>query len=138
MRRFSMGLLGCCLLSGACTVIEQTPIEAIQVDGVWVFAYEGPPISWMHALGGGELAIVDDCLEMDGALVVWTPELLDEVADVIASVKAGEPRRIAELGGGMLSRGNPDDEYYPEEMFDCASPDVWETGETSMIVLEND
>jgi hypothetical protein len=99
-------------------------IEPVQIDGVWVFQYDAD--AGMDALHSGVAEIVDGCLYVDGAIVVWHTNQLDEAARVIAAVKSGEQPDLLIGGGGIsLDEGaSPDD--IPAVVTDrCPASVVW-------------
>jgi hypothetical protein len=86
-------VLGLALLVAGCTDSEETAVEALQIEGVWVFAYGEPPQVSMDALGGGDATVVDGCLEVGEAVVVWHEHHVDAVEEVIARIaQAGTER----------------------------------------------
>ena len=76
-------VLGLILLGSACAVDETAGVDAQQLGGVWVFTYSETPTMSMDALGGGPASVVDDCLLLDDAVVIWHDDQLDTVEDVI-------------------------------------------------------
>jgi hypothetical protein len=99
-------------------------VRAIQIDGVWVFAYA--PGGGMDALHGGTPEIVDGCLVVDGAIVVWNSGRLDEATAAIAAVKAGERPQLLIPGGGLSLDEGTDPSQIPEAISElCAADTVW-------------
>jgi hypothetical protein len=65
---------------------ETAGIEALQIDGVWVFQHQ--PEFAMNALQGGTPEIADGCLVIDNTIVVWHVDRIDEAAEAISAAKA--------------------------------------------------
>lgn len=99
-------------------------VEGEQVDGVWVFAYAEDPDSEMQALHGGDVAVVDGCLQVGDAVVVWHDHHLADVEAFLQSVEIGETVTI-ELGGGgfSLDEGGTVDDF-PDAVLEHCSPNV--------------
>lgn len=120
-------LLSLLLVATGCGPTVTNPaVQAIQVGDTWVFAYEETPSTSMDALTSGVVAAVDGCLEVDEAVVVWWPEQLDQVEELVAQVEAGGAPEV-QLGGGgsSLAEGaSPDD--FPEAVREhCTPGGVW-------------
>ena len=79
--------------------VSDGEIEALQVDGVWVFRHE--PNGGMSALHQGEAAIVDSCLLVGGCVMVWPLDRFGEAEDAIAAVRGGEVPTLSLGGGGQ-------------------------------------
>ena len=80
-------------------------IESFQLDGIWVFQQESDDGG--EALHTGSAAIVDDCLLVGGAVVVWQPDQKDEFTQVITAVRNGESPSLAVAGAGLsLAEGD--------------------------------
>lgn len=75
-------------------------IQPLQIDGVWLFEYE--PRSGDDALHGGRAEIIDGCLYVDDAIVVWAASRLDEASAVIDAINSGEKPELL-IGGGGIS-----------------------------------
>ena len=99
-------------------------IEALQIDGVWVFQHQ--PEAAMDALHGGTPEIVDGCLVIDNTIVVWHVDRIDEATEAIAAVKAGESTQLLIGGGGIsLDEGDRPDQI-PTVIADrCPTSAVW-------------
>jgi hypothetical protein len=101
--------------------LSDSDIEALQVDGVWVFRYD--PNGGMTALHGGEAAIVDSCLLVGDCIMVWPFGRFGEAKDAIAAVRAGEAPMLT-LGGGGQSL--EEDGVLPAVVVDhCQTTCVW-------------
>ena len=99
-------------------------IEALQIDGVWVFQHQ--PEAAMDALHGGTPEIVDGCLVVDNTIVVWHVDRIDEATEAIAAVKAGESTQLLIGGGGIsVDEGDRPDQI-PTVITDrCPTSAVW-------------
>ena len=99
-------------------------IEALQIDGVWVFQHQ--PEFANQALHGGTPEIVDGCLVVDNTIVVWHVDRIDEATEAIAAVKAGESPQLLIGGGGIsVDEGARPDEF-PTVITDrCPTSAVW-------------
>ena len=110
--------------------VDPTPIrsdegiEALQLDGVWVFQHQ-PEISG-DALHSGTPEIVDGCLVVGNTIVVWHFDRIDEADEAIAAVRAGESPQLLIGGGGIsVDEGTPPDEI-PTVISDrCPTSTVW-------------
>jgi hypothetical protein len=99
-------------------------VRATQIDGVWVFEYT--PNGGMDALHGGTPEVIDGCLVVDGAIVVWSSGRLDEATAAIAAVKAGERPQLLIPGGGISLDEGADQSQIPEAISElCATDTVW-------------
>lgn len=63
-------------------------IQPVEIDGVAVFLCQ--PDGYTEALHSGVAKITDGCLYVDGAIVVWHVDAIDQAAPAIADVTAGE------------------------------------------------
>ena len=121
----------CSVGGGGATAEDDSPpvrsdggIEALQIDGVWVFQHQ--PEAAMNALHGGTPEIVDGCLVIDNTIVVWHVDRIDEATEAIAAVKAGESPQLLIGGGGIsLDEGDRPDQI-PAVITDrCPTSAVW-------------
>ena len=121
----------CSVGGGGATAEDDPPpvrsdggIEAIQIDGVWVFQHQ--PEAAMDALHGGTPEIVDGCLVIDNTIVVWHVDRIDEATEAIAAVKAGESTQLLIGGGGIsVDEGDRPDQI-PTVITDrCPTSAVW-------------
>ncbi len=122
------------VLTGACAGAEQpgagtgtedgSGVEALKIDGVWVFRHR--PAAGMDALHSGRGEIVDGCLVVDGAIVVWHADRLAEAAAAIASIRAGESPELLIAGGGISIEEGASTEEFPAVITDrCPASTVW-------------
>jgi hypothetical protein len=99
-------------------------VEAVQIDDVWVFQHD--PVGWDDALHGGSAEIKDGCLYVDGAIVVWHVDEIDEVGEIIANLKAGQHREVLIGGGGIsLDEGASPEDITATITDRCATSAVW-------------
>lgn len=99
-------------------------IDALQIDGVWVFTHD--PEGADAALHSGAPEIVNGCLVVDNTVVVWHVDRLDEADEAVAAAKAGESPQLLIGGGGIsLDEGASPDEI-PSIITDlCPTSAVW-------------
>ena len=102
-------------------------VEHVQIDGVWVFYRTPDPDGvFLQALHGGDAEIRDDCLYVDDTIVVWHVDQLDEAAQVIADVRAGEQSEPLIVGGGMSLDEGASIEDFPAVINErCPTSAVW-------------
>ena len=121
----------CSVGGGGATAEDDPPpvrsdggIEALQIDGVWVFQHQ--PEAAMDALHGGTPEIVDGCLVVDNTIVVWHVDRIDAATEAIAAVKAGESTQLLIGGGGIsVDEGDRPDQI-PTVITDrCPTSAVW-------------
>ena len=99
-------------------------IEALQIDGVWVFQHQ--PEFAMDALHGGTPKIVDGCLVIDNTIVVWHVDRIGDAAEAIAAVKAGESPQLLIGGGGISVDEGARPDQIPTVITDrCPTSAVW-------------
>ena len=99
-------------------------IEALQIDGVWVFQHQ--PEFTHHALHGGTPEIADGCLVIDNTIVVWHVDRIDEAAAAISAVKAGESPALLIGGGGISVDEGARPDQFPTVITDqCPTSAVW-------------
>jgi hypothetical protein len=105
------------------------------VDGVWVFTYAEEPDSVMEALTSGPAAVVDECLQVGDAVVVWYDHHLDRVGDIVTRVQAGEALTV-ELGGGgfSLEEGSTIEDFPEGVLAHCAPTAIWYAGDGEVTV----
>lgn len=119
---------GLALLVGLALALPQlagdadSGVEANQINDVWVFRHDSA--AGEDALHTGAAEIVDDCLLVDGAVVVWQDHQLDEVEETIQAVRSGESPSLSVAGGGISSsEGNL---ALPQVVTDrCDVDEVW-------------
>lgn len=96
-------------------------IEAKKADGVWIFTMSAGGGRTAHF--GGAASVVDNCLFVGDAIVVWRPEHVGRVEMAIAAVLAGGSIDF-ELGGGGIAVSEGDE--IPREIASrCATDSVW-------------
>lgn len=99
-------------------------IEAVQIDGVWVFSHD--PMAWEAALHGGLPEIVDGCLVIGDMIVVWHVDEMDEAAAAVTAAKAGESPQLLIGGGGFGLDQAADPSRIPPVIADrCTTRAVW-------------
>ena len=99
-------------------------IEALQIDGVWVFQHQ--PEFANQALHSGTAEIVDGCLVVDNTIVVWSVDRINEATEAIAAVKAGESPQLLIGGGGIsLDEGARPDQIPAVITGRCPTSAVW-------------
>jgi hypothetical protein len=134
--RFALGLV---LLAGGCasSAEDGAEVDAQQRDGVWVFTYAEAPIANDDALGTGRAAVVDDCLWMGDAVVVWHDRHLTDVDDVIARVLAGEALDLQVGGGGLsLAEGSTVDDFPAVVSEHCSASEIWFSADSDLTIEE--
>lgn len=103
---------------------DTAEIEAKQIDGVWVFEHHSPDS--MQALHGGVPTIVDGCLLIDGAVVIWHDSTIAEATRLVAAVKAGQSPMVSVSGGGMsVEEGASADDFPSAVTQRCSTTTVW-------------
>ena len=104
--------------------IDVKGIEAIDIDGVWVFRHD--PESSMAALHSGTPEILNGCLMIDNTVVVWHTDAFEDAAAAIAAAKAGASRQYLIGGGGLSVTEGADPMQIPEVISDrCSTEAVW-------------
>ncbi len=98
--------------------------EALQIDGVWVFQHQ--PEFANQALHGGTPEIAGGCLVIDNTIVVWHVDRIDEAAEAISAVKAGESPELLIGGGGISVDEGARPDQIPTVITDqCPTSAVW-------------
>ena len=102
--------------------IASPVIEARQIDDVWIFSHN--PNGGGDALHTGAATIDNGCLYVDGAVVVWHVDSIDQAEATITAVQAGEQPMLSIGGGGAsLEEGATS---LPAEITDrCPTSTVW-------------
>jgi len=116
---------------GACSTTETSEdpeIDALQFEETWVFAYSETPNASMEALGGGEASIVDGCLQMGDAVVIWRQSHLDDVEALVLDIEAGGTPFIQVGGGGMSLEEDGGDDFPDEVLEHCSPAEIWFAG----------
>ena len=99
-------------------------IEALQIDGVWVFQHR--PEGSNNALHGGTPEIAGGCLFIDDTVVVWHADRIDQAAGAIAAVRAGKSPLLLIGGGGMsIEEGTRPDQFPTVITERCPTSAVW-------------
>jgi hypothetical protein len=113
-------------LCGAC----RPHVEAEQMNGAWVFSYARGPSSSDEALHSGRAAVVDGCLQVGDAVVVWYEHHLDTVEDVIGRIDKGETVDLRIGGGGIgLDEGSTVDDFPRSVREHCSPSEIWYSGD---------
>ncbi|MEN8041813.1 MAG: hypothetical protein ABFR95_09955 [Actinomycetota bacterium] len=99
-------------------------IEAVDIDGVWVFEHD--PEAGMQALHSGVPEIVDGCLEVGGFIVVWPTDMMDEAKAAVTAATAGDAEPITIGGGGFGEDEGLDPSEIPPALSERCSVDaIW-------------
>ena len=127
MRRFIIILALGALLAAACgagptDLARSDGISAQQLEGVWVFSHD--PQGGDDALHSGVATIENGCLYVDGAVVVWDADRLDEAESAIASIRDGDSPQLS-IGGGGISLDEGSTELPAIIMERCDTALVW-------------
>lgn len=100
-------------------------VEALRIDGVWVFQHQPGEVS-LTALHGGVAEIKNECLYVDDAIVVWRTDQIDQAAQAIADVQAGEQPDLRIGGGGISIDEGAAPEDIPSVITErCPTTTVW-------------
>lgn len=75
------------------------PITAQQVEGVWTFYHS--QAGGDAAAYGGRAAIVDGCLTVGGAIMVWRSDQAEAVRELVSEVRAGRSPLVS-VGGSEV------------------------------------
>lgn len=121
-------ILAACLLAGC---VPHDGIVATEVHGAWVFARTEPASAWDAALHTGQAAIVERCLQIGDAVVVWNADQLDVAEAIVARTVDGEALTVAVGGGG---RSLVDDHPLTDVQARCAAPHVWAAAPGDLVV----
>lgn len=97
-------------------------VQALEIDGVWVFEHGSPDAA--DALHSGDAEIADGCLLVEGAAVIWHSDQIDQVAETIEAIQSGQARTLSIAGGGIsLEEGASE---LPAVVLDrCNVTEVW-------------
>ena len=116
-------VLGACS-SGDDATLVQDGIEARQIDGVWVFFHE--PDAGMDALHSGTPEVVDGCLVVDGAVVIWHTEADGAAEAALAAALTGEEPQLLIGGGGISTTEGAEPRQLPRIVTGrCVVDTVW-------------
>jgi hypothetical protein len=89
--------------------VGESPV-GYRFDGVWLFEYD--PQLTSAAAHGGTVSIVDGCLEVGGAVVIWHVSLRAQVHALVSAMQEGETPKVT-LGGHGKGRVPIVDEHCP-------------------------
>lgn len=89
--------------SGIQDVEYENGIIAHRASDVWLFSHD--PSGGEDALHSGSVTVVDGCLLVDGAVVVWHRSHLAAAAEIAEAVMAGNQLHISVGGGGISAEG---------------------------------
>lgn len=135
MKRASIALL---ILLSACTsdVVDVTSVSSLPpeesrngitarlVADTWIFSHN--PNGGADGLHGGFASIVDGCLLVDGAVVIWHEDDIVPAGDLIAAVHAGERPNVSVGGGGVTLAEGGDVSQFPGIILDrCSTDTIW-------------
>ena len=129
MQRLLCAIFASAVLCGACKPEDEDDIEAQKMNGAWVFSYAKEPTVSMEALGGGQAAVVDGCLQVGDSVVVWYRHHLDTVEETIGRIEKGEMVELFTGGGGFsLDEGSTVNDFPDSVREHCSPRAVWYTG----------
>jgi hypothetical protein len=99
-------------------------ITAEQVDRAWVFSHV--PTGGMDALHGGLVTIEDGCLLVDGAVVVFHEDMVQDGIELIGAVRDGDSVTAIVPGGGISLAEGAVEADIPQVIVDrCDVDTVW-------------
>ncbi len=99
-------------------------IEAMQINGVWVFRHD--PGGGMDALHSGTPEIVEGCLYVDDTIVVWHVDRMGDAAAAVAAANAGAKPPLLIGGGGLSLDEGGDAVQIPSVITErCPTRAVW-------------
>ncbi len=131
-------LLAFALLACGPTIEDNSEILAEQIDDVWVFSYSVAPSFYNDALGGGDAAVVDGCLEQGGAVVIWHQEHLETVEEVLDRLDQGESVWLQVGGGGQsLDEGATTADFPAEVLEHCDPNAVWHSSPDPVTIVDD-
>lgn len=106
------------------TVGNDGGVQAVQADGIWIFQHD--PDGGSDALHSGTPVIVDGCLRVGEAVVVWHVDRIDDAEGAIAAARAGDPEALLIGGGGMSLAEGGDLGRFPAPIRQlCPTAEVW-------------
>jgi len=113
--------------TAACITIERPEVVGEQLDGVWIFRFVEDPLYSNNAALSGEAAVVEGCLEVGEAVVIWRDEHLDTVQQVLDIIAAGGTPALQFGGGGYsLDEGGTVDGFPDAILEHCTTSTYWE------------
>ena len=131
---FGIGLA----LLGGCAGDETAQVDALQLEDVWVFTYSETQESSMDALTAGQAVVVDGCLQIDDAVVIWEDEHLSVVEEILVRINAGESLSVQVGGGGSsLDEGGALDDFPAEVLDHCSPTGIWFAGSEAPTIDED-
>ena len=99
-------------------------LEAMQIDGVWVFQHN--PDGSNAALHSGTAEIVNGCLMVDNTIVVWHVDRIHDATHAIAAIKAGDAPQLLVGGGGVSIDEGASPDLIPTVITErCPTRAVW-------------
>ena len=99
-------------------------VEAMQIDGVWVFQHNPDGSNAAHHSGTAE--VVDGCLMVDDTIVVWHVDRIDDATQAIAAIKAGDTPQLLVGGGGISIDEDASPDLIPAVINErCPTRAVW-------------
>jgi hypothetical protein len=99
-------------------------VSALRIVSTWVFTHAQSGAG--DALHAGAAAIVDDCLRIGDAIVVWHEVNLEDVQAIVASLEAGDAVTVRVGGGGLsLNEGSTLADFPPEVVERCNTRELW-------------
>ena len=105
-------------------------VDAQRMNGAWVFSYVRPPMGSDEALHSGQAAVVDGCLEVGDAVVVWHKHHLDTVGEIIDRIDKGETVDLRVGGGGRsVDEGDSVDDFPRRVREHCSTSEIWYSGD---------
>jgi hypothetical protein len=107
---------------GSSTDDESEAISARQLQGVWVFHHD--PDGWDDAAFSGVGTIEDNCLLVNGTVVVWHRQRSQDPAWLIAEIETGNQPYVR-LGGSLLDKERAPADYASVVFERCPVQDVW-------------
>jgi len=117
-------LLAACSSVSPIDTDEPGEVEAVSVDGVWVFAHD--PAAAGDALHSGTPQIIDGCLVIDNTIVVWPVGALDDATAAVAAAHAGEQSALLIAGDGISTSEGTSADLIPEVITQrCPITAVW-------------
>jgi hypothetical protein len=95
---------------------SETGIDAEQVLGTWLFSHD--ELDHDDALLRGPASIADDCLLVNGVVVIWHASRIEDAASAVRAVMANEQVSL-DVGGSIT------ESVHPVVASRCAGFPVW-------------